>query len=43
VAKFPYGVSYVTDGETIIIACLHNHRDPKILMERLRTFGPSPK
>ncbi len=42
VAKFPFVVSYVADGETIIIACLHDRRDPKILTERLRTLGPLP-
>jgi plasmid stabilization system protein ParE len=40
VAKFPFVVSYVTDGESIIIACLHDRRNPKILLERLRTLGP---
>jgi plasmid stabilization system protein ParE len=41
VAKFPFVVSYVTDGESIIIACLHDRRNPKVLMDRLRALGPS--
>ncbi len=41
VSKFPFVVSYVTDGETVIIACLHDRRDPKILVDRLRALGSS--
>jgi plasmid stabilization system protein ParE len=43
VAKFPFVVYYVTDGSSIIIACLHDRRNPKIVLERLRALGPSPK
>jgi hypothetical protein len=42
VAKFPFVVYYVTDSESIIIACLHDRRNPKIVLERLRALGPSP-
>lgn len=40
VAKFPFVLFYVTDGQTIIIACLHDRRNPEIIRERLRTLGP---
>ena len=43
VAKFPFSVWYVTDGESIIIACLHAKRSPSIALERLRSIGPSPE
>lgn len=42
VAKFPFVVSYVTDGDSIIIACLHDRRSKGILLERLMALGPSP-
>jgi len=41
VKKFPYSVSYITDGDSIVIACLHDRRDKKIVLERLRSLGPS--
>jgi len=43
VAKFPFSVWYVTDGESVIIACLHGKRNPNIALERLRTLGPAPE
>ena len=43
VAKFPFAVYYVTDGDSIIIACIHDRRDKKIVLERLRTLGPAPQ
>jgi len=42
VKKFPFSVSYITDGESVIIACLHNRRDKNIVLERLHTLGPRP-
>jgi hypothetical protein len=44
VKKFPYSVSYIVDGDSIIVACLHQKRDgSKIVLERLRAIGPSPE
>jgi len=41
VAKFPFSVWYVTDGESVIIACLHAKRSPSIALERLRALDPA--
>jgi hypothetical protein len=43
VKKFPFSVSYITDGNSIVIACLHDRRDKKIVLERVRALGPSPQ
>jgi toxin ParE1/3/4 len=37
VDRFPYLVFYVVAGDRVsVIACLHGHRDPKLLRSRLR-------
>jgi plasmid stabilization system protein ParE len=43
VSKFPFVVYYVTDGESILIDCLHDRRNPKIVLGRLRALGTSPR
>ena len=44
VSKFPFAVWYVTDGDSVIVACLHSKRDGrKIALERLRALGPAPQ
>jgi hypothetical protein len=37
VKKFPFAISYITDGESVVIACLHQKRDgTNIVLQRLR-------
>ena len=39
VKKFPYDVWYVTDGDSVVVACIHAKQDgPSIVRKRLRTL-----
>jgi hypothetical protein len=39
VKKFPYDVWYVTDGDSVVIACIHSKMDgPSIVRKTLRTL-----
>ncbi len=38
VRRFPYTVVFMIHGDSlVVVACFHQHRDPKILSERVRT------